>query len=144
MAGSTKKELAERHLLRQRFWAELLERAKGRTSLHAGINPSRWNWIGIGAGCRGLLYNYVIRQHETAVELYIDRGSESDEENRRIITELRRHQTSIEASFGGSLEWDCVEGHRACRIQATIKTGGYHDADIWHKTQDDMIDAMVW
>ena len=111
-----KKELAERYLLRQRFWAELLERAKGRTSLHAGISPSQSNWIGAGAGRRGLSYNYVIRQHEAAAELYIDRGSESDEENRRIFEEIRRHQSSIEASFGGTLEWDCVEGRRACRI----------------------------
>ena len=75
--------------------------------------------------------------------IYIDRGSESDEENRRIFEEIRRHQSSIEASFGGTLEWDCVEGRRACRIRATIKTGGYRDADIWPRTQDDMIEAMV-
>jgi len=142
-AGTTKKELAERHLLRQHFWAELLERAKGRTSLHAGISPSQWNWIGAGAGRRGLSYNYVIRQHEAAAELYIDRGSESNEENRRIFEEIQRHQTSIEASFGGPLEWDCVEGRRACRIRATIKTGGYRDAGLWPKTQNDMIEAMM-
>jgi hypothetical protein len=40
-AGSMKKELAERHLLRQRFWTELLERAKARTNLHAGISPGQ-------------------------------------------------------------------------------------------------------
>ena len=27
--------------------------------------------------------------------------------------------------------------------RATIKTGGYRDADIWPRTQDDMIEAMV-
>lgn len=142
-AGTTKKELAERHLLRQRFWAELLERAKDRTSLHAGISPSQSNWIGAGAGRRGLSYNYVIRQHEATAELYIDRGSESEEENRRLFEELQRYQPAIEASFGGALEWDCVEGRRACRIRATIKTGGYRDADLWPKTQDEMIAAMV-
>lgn len=142
-AGTTKKELAERHLLRQRFWAALLERAKGRTSLHAGISPSRWNWIGAGAGHRGLSYNYVIRQHEGVAELYIDRGNESDEENRRIFEEIRRHEAPIEASFGSSLEWDCVEGRRACRIRVTIKTGGYRDADSWPTIQDDMIGAMT-
>jgi hypothetical protein len=142
-AGTTKKELAERHLLRQRFWAELLERAKGRTSLHAGISPSQSNWIGAGAGRRGLSYNYVIRQHEAAAELYIDRGSDSEEENRRIFEEIQQHQGPIETSFGGPLEWDCVEGRRGCRIRTTITTGGYRDADIWHKTQDAMIEAMV-
>jgi hypothetical protein len=141
-AGTTKKELAERHLLRQRFWAALLERAKGRTNLHAGISPSRWNWIGAGAGHRELSYNYVIRQHEAVAELYIDRGNESDEENRRIFEEIQRHQAPIEASVGGPLEWDCVEGRRACRIRVTIKTGGYRDSDTWPTTQDDMIEAM--
>jgi Domain of unknown function (DUF4268) len=50
---------------------------------------------------------------------------------------------AIEASFGGPLEWDCVEGRRACRIRATIKTGGYRDGDIWPKIQDDMVEAMM-
>jgi hypothetical protein len=142
-AGTTKKELAERHLLRQRSWAELLERAKSRTSLHAWISPSQSNWIGTGAGRRGLSYNYVIRQHEAAAELYIDRGSDSEEENRRIFEAIQQHQAPIEAGFGDPLEWDCVEGRRGCRIRTTLTTGGYRDADIWHKTQDAMIEAMV-
>jgi hypothetical protein len=34
--GETKKELAERHIIRQRFWTELLEKAKQTTRLHSG------------------------------------------------------------------------------------------------------------
>jgi hypothetical protein len=36
-----------------------------------------------------------------------------------------------------------VEGRRACRIRTTFKTGGYRDPDIWHKTQDAMVEAII-
>jgi hypothetical protein len=38
-AGRTKKDLAERHNLRYRWWAQLLEGAKTRTGSHAGVGP---------------------------------------------------------------------------------------------------------
>ena len=50
-----------------------------KTSLHANISPGEYNWIGVSSGMRGLNFNYVIRQDEGTVELYIDRGAEEDE-----------------------------------------------------------------
>ncbi|MFQ6115877.1 MAG: DUF4268 domain-containing protein, partial [bacterium] len=51
--GQTKKELAERYKIRQRFWAKLLETARSRTKLHSNISPSQYNWIGTASGVRG-------------------------------------------------------------------------------------------
>lgn len=56
--GETKKELAERYDIRHKFWTGLLDYAKTKTKLHAGLSPSEYNWIGTGAGVRGLGYNY--------------------------------------------------------------------------------------
>jgi Domain of unknown function (DUF4268) len=83
-AGEAKKELAERHILRNQFWAALLEAAKEKTRLHGAISPGHQGWIGTGAGKQGLAFNYVIREHDGAVELYIDRGKEGEEENKGI------------------------------------------------------------
>ena len=44
--GRTKKDLAERYGIRKRFWTELLQRAKAKTKLHAGISPGQHNYIG--------------------------------------------------------------------------------------------------
>jgi len=141
--GAKKRELAEREILRYRFWEQLLERARQRTKLHTSISPTHHNWIGTGAGKSGLTFNYVARQHEAYVELYIDRGKESEEENKTIFDQLMRYKESIEAEFGGPLEWQRLEGRRACRIRKTFSVGGYLDEDKWPEVHESMVDAMV-
>ncbi len=143
-AGATKKELAERHILRERFWTELLNRAKEKTKLHAAISPSRESWISAGAGKSGLHFNYVIRKHGPSnVELYIDRGKDSESENRAIFEQLAAHREQIEDQFGGELIWEPLERKRACRIKKNIEEGGYRDEEAWPTVQEAMIDAMV-
>ena len=56
---------------RVRFWTQLLERVKGKTKLHSNTSPKPQNWISAGAGRSGLSWNYVVRQHDTRVELYL-------------------------------------------------------------------------
>lgn len=119
--GETKKELGERYIIRHRFWAELLERAKEKTKLHAAISPSHYGWIGTGAGKRGLGFNYVVRRHQTDVELYIARGKDAEEENKSIFDSLAASREAVEAAFGESLEWERLEGKRACRISKYIE-----------------------
>lgn len=141
--GKKKKELAERYGLRERFWAELLSRAKDKTKLHAAISPSENSWIGTGAGKTGLGFNYNIRKHEGAVELYIDRGKDSEDENRAIFEKLAQSKDVIESAFGEPLEWDQVQGRKGCRIRKTIDFGGYRNEDKWPEIQDALIGAMI-
>ncbi|TMA06571.1 MAG: DUF4268 domain-containing protein [Deltaproteobacteria bacterium] len=142
--GATKKDLAERYIIREKFWAQLLAKAKEKTKLHAGISPSQHGWIGTGAGRRGLAFNYVVRQHDANVELYIDRGDESDAENKRIFDDLAKSKKEIESAFGSILEWQRLDGKRACRIKKQIEVGGYRDdAPRWSAVHDAMIDTMI-
>jgi len=141
--GHTKEELSERSMLRREFWRQLLERAKAKTKLHSTISPSCYSWIGMGAGKSGLGLNYGIRQHESSEELYIDRGKESEEENKSIFDQLFRSKDTIEATFGQPLKWERLEGKRACRISNATE-GGYRDNEKkWPAIQDTMIDAMI-
>jgi hypothetical protein len=142
-ASKTKKDLAERYAIRGQFWAQLLGRARAKTKLHASISPGQHGWIGTGAGKSGLAYNYVVRQHDANVELYIDRGKYSAAENKIIFDRLAQSKASIEASVGEPLEWQRLEGKRACRIKKNIDLGGYRDEDRWPEIQDAMIDAMI-
>jgi predicted type IV restriction endonuclease len=64
----------DRSKLLQRFWKQLLAFSKTQTDLHSRITPGGDSWCGMGAGTSGLGYNYVISQHQTRVELYIDKG----------------------------------------------------------------------
>jgi hypothetical protein len=136
-------ERAERYDLRWRFWSGLLERAKARTDLHANISPKEYHWIGASSGLRGLSYNYVITQHEGSAELYVDRGPGEEEETKAMFDRLHQARAEVEVVFGGPLDWQRLEGRRACRIRSAVP-GGYRDDETkWPAVQDAMIDAMV-
>jgi hypothetical protein len=141
--GETKKELAERYGIRQRFWTELLKMAKEKTKLHSNISPGQYGWIGTAAGIRGLGFNYVVRQHEADVELYIDRGKDADEENKAIFDSLLKSKSAIESTFGEALDWQRLESKRASRIRKLIEVGGYLDEAKWPEIHRIMIDAMI-
>lgn len=132
---------AERYGLHQRFWTSLLARARLKTSLHANISPSEYNYISTSAGVPGLGLNYVILQHEGRVELWINRGSR--DENKSVFDALAAEKQSIEAAFGGALEWQRLENKDACRIAVVISEGGYRDEESWPQVQDAMIDGMI-
>lgn len=140
-AGETKKELAERHLLRKEFWQGLLNRSRERTSLHRGVSPSTQSWLGTGAGKSGLELNYIILQHGHRVELYID--TSSAKENRAILDKLEASRSTIEATFGEPLLWSSPEGKRACSIRMAEQSGGLRDRELWVETQEKLIEAMI-
>lgn len=141
--GQTKKELAERYHIRHRFWTELLAKVKEKTNLFASISPGKENWIGTGAGMYGLGFNFVIRQHDAHVELYIDRGKGAEEENEKIFNTLGYVQKAIDEAFGEPLSWERLEGRRASRVAKRLSVGGYRDEEKWPDIQDAMIDAMI-
>lgn len=142
--GKTKKEMAERYIIREKFWSQLLETSRQKTKLHANISPTQHSWLGTGAGKQGLAFNYSVRKHETQIELYIDRGKEKAEENKNIFDELYKNKETIEEVFGESLNWERLDGKRACRISKRIEVGGYRDDEvIWKSIHDRMINCMV-
>jgi hypothetical protein len=141
--GERKKEMAERYIIREQFWSQLLAYSKTQTKLHATISPSRHNWIATSAGLSGLAYNYSITKHEANIELYIDKGKEMEEQNLKIFRQLQQHREAIENNFGGPLDWQELENKRACRICIRIP-GGYRDPESeWPDIQKRMVDTMV-
>lgn len=138
-----RKDRAERFGIRKRFWTRLLDFARTKTDLHANISPSEYAWIGVGSGVRGLSYNYGIIQHAATVELYIDRGSGCNEENKKIFDNLHANKSEIEAKIGETLNWQRLDGKRACRICFAVE-GGYRDGESqWPTTIKAMVDAMI-
>lgn len=141
--GKQKKELAERHVVRLKFWEQLLARAKEKGVLHhAQRSPSKDSWISAGAGVRSgisLVYNIWITD-EAGVELYIDVGDK--DENKRIFDALHIHQSDIERTFGSPLSWERLDEKRASRVLSMLKEGGLNDEGKWQTIQDAMINAM--
>ncbi len=142
--GKAEKEMAERYIIREKFWTQLLDLIKQKTKLHANISPTQHNWLGTSAGKSSIGYNYSIRKNEAQVEVYIDRGKEKGEENKDIFDKLFKHKEVIEKTFGASLNWERLEGKRACRINKNIDIGGYWDSEEkWPSVHEAMVDAMI-
>jgi len=80
---------------------------------------------------------------QAIVYLYIDKGKDLEEVNKMIFDTLYSKKEEIESAFGESLEWDYVEGRRACRIKWTYNKAGLKDEEKWGSIQDKMIDAMI-
>lgn len=141
--GREKKELAERHVLRLKFWEQLLSLARQKGVLiHAQRTPSKENWISAGAGYRsGVSFNYVIFMTDGgAVDLYIDTGDK--DENKEIFDKLSAKKAEIEQAFGDSLSWERLDDRRASRIRYVVKGAGLVDEAEWPTIQDAMVNAM--
>lgn len=142
-AGQTKRQIAERYVIRKRWWTMLLERAAKVSKLHAHLSPLESSWLGTSSGIRGLNFNYSVTQDGCAAELYIDRGKGSEQENTSIFEQLCANREAIEKSFGEPLNWEGLEGKRACRISYHYQHGGYRSPEEeWPEIQDEVIGAM--
>ena len=141
--GEKKKEWADRHFKRLEFWKGLLKKSKEKTKLHSGLSPSRYHWIGTGAGKSGVGFNYEILNDSGVVELYIDHDKESAKGNKAIFDALRLHKRTIEKEFGSALSWERLDEKRACRIAKRFTIGGLADPESWSGLQDKMIAAMI-
>lgn len=141
--GKAKQEFAERYDVRKAFWKMLLDTAKTKTRLHSGLSPSRYGWIGTGAGKSGISYNYVVWEHESAVELYIDRGKDADDENKAIFDGLFARKLEIEAQAGVEFDWQRLDNKRACRIRKSFNVGGFKDESQWGEIINTTVDGMI-
>ncbi len=141
-SGEEKKEHAERHKNQVEFWTRLLTKSKEKTELHTNISPSKRSWIGTGAGIAGLTYCYSVANNSVSAHLYIDRGKDSQEINRRIFDTLHAKKEEIETDFGESLDWEC-EDRRSCCIRWKCTEGGLMAEDRWDDLHDKMIDRMI-
>jgi len=139
--GQKDGDLAERHVLRLKFWGELLEKAKTKTRLHAKVSPGIENWVSAGAGKSGLGFNYVVRMDDAQVELYIDRGEA--EWNKMVFNAFLQHKVEIEELFGGPLDWQLLPEKRASRIRFVISSYGLKDQEYWDELQEQLIESMI-
>jgi hypothetical protein len=98
---------------------------------------------GGSAGKRGLRLNYVVTEHATRVELYIDRGQGSKAENKAIFDELHAKRGEIESAFGDQLAWWRLDDRRACAITYSLKIGGWRDPEKWPQIHESTTDAMI-
>ena len=131
-----RKDREERHDLRFRFWEGLLSKAKERTMLHAGSQPSIGNWIAGSIGRSGFSLSYVIRRTDAQVELWIAQDTEA-------FRQLLAQQGAIETEFGAPLDWNELPHAKGSRIRYLVDGGYSSPPEKWPQIQDALIDAMI-
>ncbi len=140
--GQEKKDLAQRHVLRLRFWGQLLALAKAKgVRTHENRTPSKDYWLGAGAGRTSLTYTYLLWEDKAGVELTI--YTPDRDVNKQIFDQLHAHKEAIDAAFGDVLEWDRLDTNIVSRVRYSISVGGLRtDESQWPAIQDAMVSAM--
>jgi Domain of unknown function (DUF4268) len=134
---------SERDSMFRRFWRQLIERSKAKTSRFAGRTGSKDNWIATGIGRAGFNLSVVLNQYDSRVECYIDLGEDSEDRNLVALKALQQQKAAIESAFGEQLDWQELPEKRACRICKTWEGGWKIPENEWPGLQDRLIDGMV-
>lgn len=126
----------------RRFWAQLIERARPRTTLLANRSSTTGHWLPCGIGRVGFNLTLSMVQDESQVECYITLAG-SDEEGKAAFRYLLSRRDSIERDYGGELDWQELEGRQGSRI-CTRFPGGWRSPEAeWSTLQDRMIDSLI-
>jgi hypothetical protein len=137
---STQDEIKGRYQVRLEFWKQLIEKFKQESELYKQISPSKDNWISAGSGVSGVGFNFVVSRRYARSEVYISRSSA--EENKFIFDKLYSQKGSIEKQTG-SLEWEGLEGKKACRIKRELTDVSLYDKSDWDEMMNFMMESMI-
>ncbi len=137
--GLEKKEYAQRHVFREKFWTQFLAEINKKNSLFANISPSTDNWIGIGMGRGGFNMNLVISKKYARAEIYINRGD--TDENKKAFDFLYALKDEIEREFGGKLTWERMEDNVTSRIKHQLDGVDVSNENDWPKMNTFLVDT---
>ncbi|MCU1372355.1 MAG: hypothetical protein JWO77_3549 [Ilumatobacteraceae bacterium] len=123
------------------FWAAYLGRqAIEHSEWGRRGTPQPANWMSFGGPFPGTQINPSFAQGgRLRHELYIDRGNGGA--NLALFEFLRDRRETIDAAYGQPLEFDPIEGRRACRIATYLDEGTIDDEDRWTTFLDWFLDA---
>jgi hypothetical protein len=140
--GAEKKEFAQSHAVRQKFWTQFLEEMNKQSTLCQNIgSTTKDNWMGIGIGKSGIGLNIVISRSYARTEIYINRGD--IEENKDTFDKLAASKDAIEKAFGGPLIWERMESKVTSRIKHQLDGVNVFNEDDWPKMIAFLIDGAI-
>jgi hypothetical protein len=128
------------NIVRTKFWQQLIQEMNTRTELYQNISPSKYRDIGAASGVGGVGFNFAITKTSGRTEIYINRKDKA--ENELIFDYLYARRGPLEEAFGETLEWEQLEGKRACRIKVE-KAADVYEQEQWPELIAFMADRMV-
>ena len=137
-------ETAERELIRDRFWKELLPKINAKSQLFSGINIDGNHydhWLTAGAGMSGLGYSFIITKKYASVELAINKPNK--EENKAIYDALILEKESIEQYYGSQLSWQRLDDKKMCRITLILDGVNVFNEEDWPQMQEFLVENII-
>ena len=112
----------------RQFWTKLLDRIKSEHPTWTRAAGGAQNWLWLTAPIRGCGLNPVFGfKGKIRQELYIDRATA--EQCRAVFDALHARRQEFEAAYGRQVEWDPLEGRKACRISESS------EGDVQNETE---------
>lgn len=140
--GKVKKDVAERHQKRVKFWEGLLPVLNEKTALFRNISPSKDNWLAAGTGIGGVYHQIVIRMDGAAIKLVIEKDK-TGELNKRIFDYLYERKDNIEDVFGREINWRRMDNQISSRIEYNFDDCGLRDESTWIQGYEVIADMLV-
>ncbi len=133
-------ELENRYSVRYAFWSQFLKEINKKNDLCANISPGKESWLGISAGMSGVNSNLVVSRNYARVEIYINRGSVT--ENKRVFDYFLSHREQIEKDFGSTLIWERMNDKVTSRIKWQLDGVSVFEEGDYGKMNDFLIDGL--
>lgn len=133
-------EIGERY---RDYWQGLIDTLRENHSFTNRRTSHRFNYFyfTIGFGQRVRFATTFPTGGRSRVEVYIDSGEEAW--NKSIFDELEARKESIESELSDSLEWDRLDGAKACRISSVRNGRVDDDPDTLENTRQWMIRKLL-
>ena len=126
---SENSDLAERHLIRRKYWQNAISAIQQSTGSFLNSGKTVNNSVAGATGRSGIYVLCVANFDSARVELYIDMGDWS--KNKACFDALLAHRLEIEQAFGEPLAWVRSDDTRASRIYVEIKDVSVANEQDW-------------
>ncbi len=137
-AAATKGELSDAQIKRQEFWTQFNDvlDSRGKPFNKRKATTDHWYAIGIGSSRCYISIDLVNKQHMMRVGFWIPNDKE-------LFDSLLANKDAIEQSIGQKLDWDRLEGKKACVICATIPGLNFNKQDNYPELMNKAIDMVL-
>jgi hypothetical protein len=137
--GTERKEYAQRHITREKYWTQFLESIRDKNALFSKHSPTTESWIGTTIGRGGISINLVVSKKYARSEIYINTGDK--EENKNIFDHFFKHKEDIEKIFGYPLVWERMEDNVTSRIKYQLDEVDVFNESDWLKMNEFIYDG---
>ncbi len=137
-AAVTKGELSEAQIKRQEFWTQFNEvlDSRGKPFNKRKATTDHWYSVGIGSSRCYISIDLVNKQHKMRVGFWIPN-------DKSLFDSLLENKNEIEQSVGQTLDWDRLEGKKACVISASIPGLNFNKQDNYPELMNKAIDMVL-